>query len=299
MQEHYDFARSFQSVIEDTLLELLRYVREAYPEKRRLGLSGGVFLNCLFNGRLAEQGLFDEIYVDCNPGDAGTALGAACHAWRASMSRMPKPMAHDNRLGRAFGPDAIREAIERAGLSCTELQNPADVARLIDGERIIGLFEGRNEFGPRALGARSILADPRLPQIKDIINSRVKYREHFRPFAPSILEAHQEDCFAAKMFSPYMSFALRVKNGVAARMPAVIHADGTARIQTVRPGNNPFYHAVIEAFYQRTGVPAVLNTSFNIRGEPIAYTPQDAIETFKRANLSALVLWPYVIEAAK
>jgi len=297
-QAHYDFAASFQAVFEDALMALVRAVRRRLPEHSRLCLSGGVFLNCLFNGRAAEQRIFDGIYVDCNPGDAGTALGAAVHVYRQGTGTPPAALGHGNALGRAFGADAIRAALTRAGLTSTERCSPDEVAAMLDDNRILGLFQGRAEFGPRALGRRSILADPRRGENKDVINSRVKFRESFRPFAPSVLAERQADYFATTVNSPCMSFAVPALPGVEAAVPAVIHADRTARIQTVSRAVDPYYHELIAAFERRSGVPLVLNTSFNTRDEPIVYAPDDAIATFRRANLDALVIPPFVVSAA-
>lgn len=297
-QEHYDFAASFQAVFEDRVLALLRAVRRRLPGQSRLCLSGGVFLNCLCNGKAAEQRVFDDIFVDCNPSDAGTALGAAVHVHRQRTGAFPAALRQGNALGRAFSPDAIREALTRAGLPFSERCAPDQVAALLDENRILGLFQGGAEFGPRALGQRSIIADPRRGENKDVINSRVKYREHFRPFAPSVLAEQQADYFASPVDSPFMSFAVHARPGVEAAVPAVIHADRTARIQTVTRAVHPYYHELIEAFERRSGVPLVLNTSFNTRGEPIVYAPDDAVSTLARANLDGLVIPPFVVVTA-
>lgn len=294
LQEHFDFAASFQAVFEDKLLALLRNVKRAHPEEKKLCLSGGVFLNCLFNGKLAQEQIFEEVYVDCNPGDAGAALGAAVHAHHQLTGYYPEALGHQNSLSRGFSADEIGKALSGANMSYREMSSVNDVANLLAENKILGLFQGRGEYGPRALGARSIIADPRAKENKDIINARVKYREAFRPFAPSILHEHQGEFFSSSVFSPYMSFAVRAKPHASSVVPAVIHEDQTARIQSVTRGASPFYHELITAFRAQTGVPMLLNTSFNIRGEPIVYTPSDAINTFRRANLDCLVMPPFI-----
>jgi len=294
-QKHFDFARSFQNVLEDKMLDLFRQLRASWPRHRHLCLSGGVFLNCLFNGKLVEEGLYEDVYVDCNPGDGGSSLGAACYIHKELTGRYPERLGHDNRLGRAFTPGEVRRTLERAGLKHTELSSVSDVAQHLGRNNIMGIFEGRSEFGPRALGSRSIIADPRNAETGELLNSRVKYRESFRPYAPSILIEHQNEYFAPEVFSPYMSFAIHAKPDVGEMIPAVVHADGTSRIQSVTRDKNPFFHELLSAFYRDGGVPLCLNTSFNIRGEPIVYTPTDAIGTLRKANLDVLVLWPFLI----
>jgi carbamoyltransferase len=291
-QEHYDLACSMQSVFEDRMLALVRSIMTSYPLSKNLCLSGGVFLNCLFNGRLNQTNLFDNIYVDCNPGDAGSAMGAALLGLGNGSGL--KPLEHSNHLGREYTADEIRSALQQNAVKFKELQSVEELACLLDQGKVLGLAHGRSEYGPRALGARSILADPRLAHMKDKINSQVKYREHFRPFAPSVLESEQHHWFPGKAFSPYMSFAVPALVEKAALVPAVVHGDGTSRIQSVRKETNPFYHELISGFSKLSGVPMLLNTSFNIRGEPIVYAPSDAIQTFRRAALDALVMPPFL-----
>ena len=293
-QEHYDFTASFQSVFEDKLLSLFRLIKQKYPRQQNVALSGGVFLNSLFNGKLAASGIYENVYIDCDPGDAGSAMGAALYAYKEMTGQLPERLDHDNRLGRGFSNGEIEKTLDRQGIKYKALGNMAAIVPLLEKGNIVGLFDGRSEFGPRALGFRSIMADARDPQAKDRINSKVKYRESFRPYAPSVLADRQAEYFKPDVFSPYMSFAIKANPEHAAEIPAVVHNDGTSRIQSVRPKEGKF-HQVIKAFGEKTGVPVLLNTSFNIRGEPIVYTPEDAIDTFKKGNLDALVIGDFLV----
>ena len=294
-QDHFDFATSFQAVFEDRILKFFRNIAVKYPGFDKVCLSGGVFLNCLFNGKLAEANIFNDIYVDCNPGDAGTTLGAAAAYYREKVGMYPKNLGHNNRLGRSFGADEIKKDLLNSGLAFKEMKSESDALPFLKNG-VVGLFEGRSEFGPRALGARSILGNPANAGLKDIINLRVKYRESFRPFAPSVTEELQSQLFFQNTFSPYMSFALKARPGIKDKIPAVIHDDNSARVQTVKKEVSPFFHNLIAGFNEEYGIPAVLNTSFNIRGEPIVYTPLDAINTFRRANLDTLIIPPFIVE---
>lgn len=293
-QEHYDFTASFQAVFEDKLLSLFRLIRKKFPHQKDVALSGGVFLNSLFNGKLAASGIYDGIYVDCDPGDAGSAMGAALHAYKELTGTLPARNDHDNRLGRGFSNAEIEQTLNRQGIKYAAADDPAQVVPLMEQGKIVGLFDGRSEFGPRALGFRSIIADARDPQAKDRINSKVKYRESFRPYAPSVLAEHQAEFFKPDVFSPYMSFAIKANPEHATKIPAVVHNDGTSRIQSVRPREGKF-HQIIKAFHERHGIPVILNTSFNIRGEPIVYTPEDAVDTFKKGNLDALLIGDFLV----
>lgn len=294
-ERHFDVARSFQAVFEDKLLSVCKLVKAAYPALDSMCLSGGVFYNCLFNGRLARERTFERVYVDCDPSDAGSALGAACWAYREATGTAPRRLNHDNRLGRSFPAGRVAEAVAQSGLRSRQWSDPDDIAQAMVQHRTIGFFQGRAEFGARALGARSILADPRDARVKADINAKVKYRESFRPFAPTVLYDRQEEYFATSVFSPYMSFAVRARPGTEARIPAVIHADRTARIQSLTRDQDPFYYSVVQAVERLTGIPVVLNTSFNIRGEPVVYSPEDALDTFERSGLDVMALGPFLV----
>ncbi len=234
--------------------------------------------------------------MDCHPGDAGSAAGAASYIYQKKTGQHINPIGHSSFLGREFTLEQIKSALELSGLTFRKYSSIDEVAKMVSEGKVIGFFQGRAEFGARALGARSIVADPRNPSMKDRINSSVKYRESFRPFAPSVLHEDQELFFSSNVFSPYMSFAVTAKKGTQEKAPAVIHNDNTARIQSVIRETNPIYYDLIKSFKEITGIPFVLNTSFNIKGEPIVYTPEEAIKTFKRAQLDALVIGPYIAE---
>jgi carbamoyltransferase len=294
-QDHFDLARSFQSVFEDKLIHFFRMIKNVYPNETKVCLSGGVFYNCLFNGRLSNEKIFDNVYCDSNPGDAGSALGAACYAYKKVTGKMPQKLNHSNRLGRSFQDDEIKKALTTSGIRFKEISDFSEVANEIQLKGVIGFFQGPAEFGARALGSRSILADPRNPNNKDIINSRVKYRESFRPFAPSICFEDQLRFFNDPIFSPYMSFAIEAKKDAKSLIPAVIHEDNTSRIQSVLAESDPTFHKVIKDFEKITSIPVLLNTSFNIKGEPIVYSIGDALKTLQRAQISSMCIGSFLV----
>ncbi|MEK7476616.1 MAG: carbamoyltransferase [Candidatus Coatesbacteria bacterium] len=302
-QRHKDLARSVQEVTEEIVLRMGAHAHATSGEKR-LCLAGGVALNCVANGRLLREGPFDEVWIQPAAGDAGGAIGAALAVWHGIQGRVrDADGVHDRMrgalLGPAFGDEACREVLDREGCTARRLDDAewaTAVARLIADGKIVGLCQGRMEFGPRAMGNRSILADPRDPGMKDRINLRVKGRESFRPFAPAVLEERAAEWFELEAPSPYMLLTARVRAG--RNLPAVTHVDGSARVQTVDAVVNPRFHAVIAAFDALTGCPVVLNTSFNLSGEPIVCTPADALRTFRRAGLDALVLGNYLVTRA-
>ena len=296
-QRHYDIAAALQQLTEDYLIHALTWLH------RQTGLSavcmaGGVLMNCLFNGKAAVASPFEHVFVPHAPDDNGNSIGAALWtAWREGELK-PGGVTPTPYLGRGFSDDAIRDALDRYKLAYTRPANIADsAAELIASGRIIGWFQGRAEFGDRALGARSILADPRDGAMKDHINAAVKYREPFRPFAPAILAERQTDYFDIRrpLPTPYMEKALPVRAEMQTRIPAVVHRDGTARLQTVTLAEAPLLHAVLAAFERRTGVPVVLNTSFNLNGEPIVDSPTDAIRTYFSSGLDALAIGPFLL----
>ncbi|MBI5103362.1 MAG: carbamoyltransferase [Nitrospirae bacterium] len=288
-QEHYDIAASLQKVTETAVMNMARHVY-AETKLKRLCIAGGVALNSVANGRLLREGPFEEIFFQPAAGDAGAAMGAA---WLAYHSVAEKPERHPLKsvyLGPEYDSAQIRTAIGNAGLNGQELQGDDLVfraARLLAEGKVVGWFQGRMEFGPRALGNRSILADPRRPEMKDILNLKVKFREAFRPFAPAVTDSARSEFFNLDRQSPYMLMTVPV---ISDRIPAATHADGSARVQTVSPETNPLYHALIEEFGRLTGVPVLINTSLNIRGEPIAMTPEDAIRCFTGSDMDCLVL---------
>jgi carbamoyltransferase len=289
-------------------------------------LGGGVALNCVANGRLLREGPFDEVWVQPSPGDAGSAIGAALWYWHQEQGRPRKRSSASSAvadgmagaaLGPDFGEDEITAWLAEAGIASEHIADPerlADVVaeRLADGA-VIGWFEGRMEFGPRALGHRSILADPRKSTMQHDINMRVKGRESFRPFAPAVLWEHATDWFEIDRPSPYMLFTFPVAEahlrpvgdepvGLIERVqvarsdiPACTHVDGSARVQTVHEDTTPAFHRLLRAFHRRTGCPVLLNTSFNRAGEPIVCTPDDALASARAAGLDLLVLGSHLV----
>ena len=295
-QRHYDIARSLQVVLEEAALHIARWLHDATGE-RQLCLAGGVALNCVMNARIRDEGPFDAIWVQPAAGDAGTALGAALwiDARERGDDRRHYEMDHAF-LGPCYGEEEIAAFLTWSQLPFRRLDNlPGETAALLAAGRIIGWFQGRMEFGPRALGARSILASPVDPRMQDRLNE-IKDREDFRPVAPVVRAEDAADWFVDAGESPFMLFVHDVRRERAERIPAVRHVDGTARIQTVRREQHPLYHDLLSAFQRLTGVPVLVNTSFNTRGEPIVCTPRDAVECFWTSPLDALVIGPYLLE---
>jgi carbamoyltransferase len=298
-EAHKSFARELQRRIEEAILHVTRHLCKA-SGSRNLCLAGGVALNCVANGRLKAESGFDNIFVPPAPHDAGTSLGAAAylHYYADGLAR-PEPLRHAY-LGQSFSDETIEAEIVRCALPVRRVADPAQEAarRLAQGE-IIGWFQGSAEFGPRALGNRSILADPRTPEMKDQVNRRIKEREGYRPFAPSVLEKAAEGYFPGLGMSPYMLFVVPASDKARAEIPAVVHVDGTARPQVVSAQANPLFHRLISCFAEATGVSAVLNTSFNVAGEAIVNTPADAIRCFFGSGLDALVMGSFVLEKSR
>jgi carbamoyltransferase len=294
-QHHFDIAHSLQVVLEETVGELARWLRAA-TGSRNLSMAGGVALNCVMNGRLRDQRIFERIFVQPAAGDAGTALGAAlwidwCGGARERRFRMDHAY-----LGPEFSDDEIEAELKRSKLKYRRAADVAEeAAALLAGERILGWFQGRMEFGPRALGARSILASPLRPDMQQRLNE-IKDREDFRPVAPAVLEEAAAEWFVGAERAPFMLFVFDVAPRKAHLIPAVRHVDGTARVQTVGAHEQPRYYQVLKAFERRTGVPVLVNTSFNSRGEPVVCTPRDALESFWSTPLDALAIGSFIIE---
>lgn len=299
-REHFDIARSLQLVLEETVLGMTQWLATESGE-RKLAMAGGVALNCVMNARVRDQGAFDEVWVQPAAGDAGTALGAALWVDWQQRGKPARTWAMEHAyLGPAFDEREIAEFLDWSKLPYRRLDNVAEeTAALLAQNKIIGWFQGRMEFGPRALGGRSILASPIDPSMQQRLN-QIKDREDFRPVAPVIMEERASEWFSAKhpgnWRAPFMLFVFDVKGGREDRIPAVCHVDGTARVQTVRREQNPAYYDVLSAFERRTGVPILVNTSFNTRGEPIVCTPRDAVECFWTSPLDALVIGPFLLE---
>ncbi len=292
---HADIAATLQALTTEIMLGLVRRLHDLHPSSA-LGLAGGVALNCSTNHILKEQGPFRDLYFPPAPHDGGTAIGAALHV--AAVNGEQGHSAHTPYLGPAYTDGDIVNALSDAA---TEHHRPddliAEVTDLLCDGAIVAWFQGRMELGPRALGNRSLLADPRDPQMREVLNHKVKHREHFRPFAPSVLAEHADEWFELGRPSQALDLMLcapPIKAGLAERIPAVAHKDGTARVQLVRRETNPRFHALISSFYERTGVPMLLNTSFN-DSEPIVCSPADALNTFSKTRIDALVLGDHLV----
>ncbi len=315
-QFHMDVASSIQKVTEDIMLKLVRSVKKEYGMKN-LCLAGGVALNCVANGKILKEKIFENIWVQPAAGDAGGALGAALALWHIDQNNPRVINENDNMSGSYLGPeyseDQIKKELSRLGAEFEILDENEIIDRtskdLSEGNAV-GWFQGRMEFGPRALGGRSILGDPRSPHMQKNLNLKVKYRESFRPFAPSILSDDLSDWFEMDSVSPYMLMVANVRkekcipmseneeklfgidklNVKRSSVPAVTHVDYSARIQTVHKDTNPKYYKLILKFKEITGCPILVNTSFNVRGEPIVNTPEDAFNCFMGTDLDKLIL---------
>ncbi len=298
-QKHKDLARSLQVVLEEILLAQVAGIKEK-TGSNNLCMSGGVALNCVANRAIRKQGLFENIYVAPASGDAGSALGAAAlaHIDLAGERHSYQTQEHMY-LGPEYSDDDIYDLL--ASLEVPFFDFREDQAKLLESVvdhitdgKVIGWFQGRMEFGPRGLGARSILADPRSPHMRDQLNLSVKKREAFRPFAPAILEEHMAEHLDLATTSPFMLETCGVKSKL--NLPAITHVDGSCRPQTVSKKTNPKFHALIDAFYQRTQCPILINTSFNVRGEPVVCSPLDALRCFGNSGIDILVVGNFLID---
>ncbi len=321
-QREMDLARSIQVVTEEIVLRLARTVHRELGVDR-LCLAGGVALNCVANGRLLREGPFADIWIQPAAGDAGGALGAALATWHEYLGEPRTPRQPDGMqgayLGPAFDDAAIRAFLDAGGIPYRTLDDDAlfeELAGLLDAGKVVGWFNGRMEFGPRSLGARSILGDPRNTAMQSVMNLKIKYRESFRPFAPAVLDERVSDWFELDRPSPYMLIVADVRGdrrlamseaqkrlfGIEklmiprSELPAVTHVDYSARIQTVHADTNPRFHRLLAAFERRTGCPVLVNTSFNVRGEPIVCTPEDAWRCFMRTEMDHLVLGNCILD---
>lgn len=290
-----NLAASAQVSIEDIILHLIKLGLKENDSKN-LCLGGGVALNCLSNGRVLTSGLVDNIFIQPAANDAGGSLGAAMELC-SSLGHKSKFKLNNVYYGPKFSNKEIKNTLDDFRLKYEYHKDISGVgSELLSKDKILGWFQGRMEFGPRALGNRSILANPSDPKMKDKINKKVKHREWFRPFAPSILEGKQEKYLENSSYSPFMLFTFKVRKGRQKEVPAITHVDGTTRPQTVRKKINPLYHELIKKFESQTSLPVVLNTSFNTRGEPIVCTPIDAIETFYSSGLDYLLIGNYLVK---
>ena len=338
-QREMDLARSIQEITEEVMLKMTGFAHEE-TGMRDLCLAGGVALNCVGNGRVLREGPFEQIWIQPAAGDAGGALGVAMSIWHRHLQK-PRQSAESlgtwqrptsstvtpkyadgmsgSYLGPKFSEAEIAAAIEEGGWIATRVE-PDQVADIVGehlaSEKVVGLMQGRMEFGPRALGGRSILGDARSPKMQAVMNLKIKFRESFRPFAPAVLREHVAEWFELNGESPYMLLVADVKtdrrlpvpaeaeklwgieklNVPRSTVPAITHVDYSARIQTVRRETNPLYYDIMAAFNRRTGCPVIVNTSFNVRGEPIVCSPQDAYRCFMRTNMDVLVLENFILE---
>jgi carbamoyltransferase len=317
-QKEMDLARSVQEVVNITMLRMARHIRRETQEKN-LCLAGGVALNCVANGLLQAEGIFDNLWIQPAAGDAGGALGAALHAWHELYQEPRKPLQgkldrqEGSRLGPEYSEQEIVTELDTFGAKYKVLSQDdlmATASEALEQGKVIGWFQGPMEFGPRALGGRSILGDPRSAETQSTMNLKIKYRESFRPFAPSVLAEKVGDCFETQENSPYMLLVHPVKKERCLEMdeeqqslfgieklkvkrsdlPAITHVDYSARIQTVHPEISPVYHQLISSFESKTGCPLVVNTSFNVRGEPIVGSPSDAYRCFMRTEMDMLII---------
>ncbi|HZT09189.1 MAG TPA: carbamoyltransferase C-terminal domain-containing protein [Chloroflexota bacterium] len=298
-QRHFDVAASLQRVLEETVLEVARWLHER-TRAENLCVAGGVGLNCVMNARLRDEGPFRRMWVQPAAGDAGTSLGAAL--WVDAHERAGAERCYrmdDVFLGPSFSDDEIERFLTWAKIPFRRLEDvPRETAEILAEDKIVGWFQGRMEFGPRALGARSILASPIHASMQERLNE-IKDREDFRPVAPVVLEEEAPNWFRGAATSPFMLFVHEVLPEVADRIPAVRHIDGTARIQTINRSQHPVYYDLVRAFSRRTGVPILVNTSFNTRGEPIVCTPRDAVECFWSSPLDALAIGSFLVTKAE
>ncbi|OQX05790.1 MAG: hypothetical protein BWK76_27010 [Desulfobulbaceae bacterium A2] len=315
-QREMDIARSIQDVVEEIILRLVRTIHRELNTKY-LCLSGGVALNCVANGRILREGLFKDIWIQPAAGDAGGALGAALSVWHEYLDNPRQPLKPDSMagayLGPKFGNNEIKQFLDSIEAPYTERNDEEllpTLAELLGQEKVIGWFQGRMEFGPRALGGRSILGDARSPKMQSTMNLKIKYRESFRPFAPAVMAEKVGEWFSLDRSSPYMLivapicdekrksmsleeqqlFGIDKLNVPRSEIPAVTHVDFSARVQTVHRETNPRFYRLLSEFEQQTGCPILINTSFNVRGEPIVCTPEDAYRCFMRTEMDYLVM---------
>ena len=322
-QREMDLARSVQEVTEEIVLRMAGYAR-ARTGKEYLCLAGGVALNCVANGRILREGIFKDLWIQPAAGDAGGSLGAAMLVWHDQLGNSRHADGSlDAMQGALLGPefsfDQIKDFLDAQGCSYRELSDEEwapTIAQLIADEKVVGLFQGRMEFGPRALGNRSIVGDARSPKMQSIMNQKIKFRESFRPFAPSCLEERLADYFEIDRPSPYMLLVAPLReegrfppvgderdleihewaNRQRSELPAITHVDYSARLQSVNPATNERYYRLLKAFDEKTGCGVIVNTSFNVRDEPIVCTPQDAFQCFMRTGMDALSLGPFLLE---
>ena len=293
---HKDVACALQNRLEEIIINQLKKCKEKFNIKK-LCFAGGIALNCSLNGKILQSKLFDEIYVPPASGDNGTAIGACYLSTKNLMNDFSLNRLDNYYMGSEFSDNEIEESLRKKNVNYTKPENLEKfVAKKLNEQKIIGWFQGGAEFGPRALGNRSILTAPFPKEMKDIINSRVKFREEFRPFAPAILSEMTSEYFEINQSSPHMLIAVNVKPNKINEIPAVVHVDNSARVQTVDNSNNPKFRKLLESFYAETQCPVLLNTSFNVKGQPIVNSPDDAIDCFLSTNIDLLAIGSFILE---
>ena len=297
-ERHCDIAATLQALIEEVVLSMARNIHDE-TRLDNLCLAGGLFLNCVVNHRILEETPFKRVFIQPASGDSGGAMGAACYAYHVLFDKPREYVMENAYLGPEFSDTQIKRTLSSSRFkfqTLDEISLCRKIAQALLQNRIVGWFQGRMEFGPRALGNRSILANPCNPETKDILNSRVKKRESFRPFAPVVLEEKAAEYFELQDHSPFMLLAPRVREDKKAVIPAVTHVDGTARVQTLTQRQNPLLYSLIKDFEAISGVPVLVNTSLNLRGEPIVCSPEDALSCFERSGMDILVLGNCIVE---
>jgi carbamoyltransferase len=294
-KEHYDLAAAAQLVFEEIYLHLISSLQKK-ANGQNLILSGGSALNSVANGKVLQESDFSELFVPPMPDDSGISVGAALYAQNMILSKGSRVSMNNNYWGPEFSSEKIEKELHNYKISHKKTDSvESDVARLIADGKIVGWFQGSLEFGDRALGNRSILADPRDPGMKDKVNKTIKYRENFRPFAPSVLSERASEFFTDLVETPYMEKVLKIKDSLKEVLPAVTHVDGSCRLHTVEKSINPKFHKLISCFEEITQVPVLLNTSFNTNGEAMVCTPRDAIRTFYSSGLDVLAIGDFII----
>lgn len=302
-QRYADIAASIQFVTEEILLKMARHVYQVTGSKK-LCIAGGVGLNSVANGRLVAETPFEDVYIQPAAGDSGGAIGAALYVYHVVLGQPRKFVMEHAYWGQSYSPDDIKSFLEKESVAYERIEDEEklfdQVVDTITQGRVVGWMQGRFEWGPRALGNRSILADPTRAEMKDIVNTKIKFREPFRPFAPVVLEEKSTEYF--RLDRPqkhyparYMLLVADIPEDKQASIPAVTHVNGTGRLQTIKRETNPWYYRVVEKFGERSGVPVLLNTSFNLRGEPIVNTPANAFSTFSRSDIDMLVMEKFVV----
>jgi carbamoyltransferase len=300
-QIHFDIGASAQKVLEDILLKMVEHVYEKTHSKN-LCLGGGVALNGVANYRILKESSFENVHIPPSPGDAGSAVGCAQYLYFSNNGQKRIIDDSTNRIienvyvGPSFSTDEIKQFLDNNNVEyeqMNEISSIENCAKLISEGNVVGWYQGKMEWGPRALGNRSILADPRRKEMKDILNKKIKHRESFRPFAPSILEEYVSEYFDIEIPSPYMLMVAPVKKPEV--IPAVTHVDGTGRVQTVSKNSNPLYYKLISEFQKLTGVPVIINTSMNVRGEPIVNTPEQAYNMLTKTDMDCIFIKNFMV----